>query len=83
MSRTHYVHILLFPCLECQLPASITLLSDKRDREQIDRQIVCVECRFCGCSSDAMGVTAVKHLVEVWDEADLPHSYSDTSRTGS
>lgn len=63
-----FAHVLLFSCPQCRSPLASACASTKKNLEQADAQWFSPRCH-CGWMGDVIGVTAVKHWVEPWQEA--------------
>ena len=62
-----FAHVLLFSCPHCGSPLASACASIKRNLEQAEAHWFNPVCH-CGWTGDVMGVTAVKHWVEPWQE---------------
>jgi hypothetical protein len=62
-----YAHVLLFGCPQCGSPLASACASTKRNLEQAEAHWFSPHCH-CGWTGDVMGVTAIKHWVEPWEE---------------
>jgi aspartate carbamoyltransferase regulatory subunit len=61
-----YVHILLFACPDCNLPVSISRVSNEKNLETVDAERLHIKCSYCEKPSDVTVVTAKRHYVEEW-----------------
>ncbi|MGC2767582.1 MAG: hypothetical protein WB607_18890, partial [Candidatus Acidiferrum sp.] len=61
-----YIHILLFVCPDCNLPVSISRVSNEKNLETVDAERLHITCSYCDRSSDVTAVTAKRHYVEDW-----------------
>ncbi len=61
-----YVHVLLFACPDCNLPVSISRVSNEKNLETVDAERLRIECSYCDKSCDVTAVTAKRHYVEEW-----------------
>jgi hypothetical protein len=62
-----FVHVLLFRCPRCGLPLTATSVSDNLDREHVAIRGFRRECQ-CGWSGEFVGLTAIHHWVEPWEQ---------------
>jgi hypothetical protein len=42
-----YVHLLLFACPDCNLPVSISRVSNEKDLETVDAEHLRITCSYC------------------------------------
>ena len=61
-----YAHSLLFACPNCNFPIAISLVSEKKNFEDVDEELVAVKCSLCGQASEVIAVTARTHWVTDW-----------------
>jgi hypothetical protein len=61
-----YIHVLLFVCPDCNLPISISRVSNEKNLETVDAERLHITCSYCDRSSDVTSVTAKRHYVEDW-----------------
>jgi hypothetical protein len=64
-----YAHTLLFVCPECDLPVSISKISQEKNLEVIDGMRVRVRCDYCDYTSELIALTAKTHWVTEWEDA--------------
>ena len=62
-----FVHVLLFRCPQCGLPLTATSVSENMDREHVAIRGFRQACQ-CGWSGEFVGLTAVHHWVEPWEQ---------------
>jgi hypothetical protein len=62
-----FAHVLLFRCPQCGSPLASACASRKRNLEQAEAHWFKPHCH-CGWTGDVIGVIAVKHWVEAWQE---------------
>jgi hypothetical protein len=63
----NYAHVMLFSCPDCGSPLATACASTKRNLEQAEAHWFSPRCH-CGWTGDVMGVLAVRHWVEEWQE---------------
>ena len=61
-----YAHVLLFACPDCNLPVSISRVSNEKNLEIVDAERLRVTCSYCGKSSHVIATQARRHYVEEW-----------------
>lgn len=61
-----YVHVLLFVCPDCNLPVSISRVSNEKNLETVDAEHFRMACGYCEKSSELTAVEAKRHYVEEW-----------------
>jgi hypothetical protein len=61
-----YIHVLLFVCPDCNLPVSISRVSNEKNLETVDAERLHITCSYCDSSADVTAVTAKRHYVEDW-----------------
>jgi hypothetical protein len=61
-----YAHILLFACPDCNLPVSISRVSNEKNLETVEAERLHIKCSYCERSSEVTAVTAKRHYVEEW-----------------
>ena len=72
-----FAHVLLFSCPECGAPLATACASARRNLEPAEGHWFNPHCH-CGWTGDVMGVTAIKHWVEGWDQpVDSPAAACD------
>jgi len=62
-----FAHVLLFSCPACGSPLATACASTRKNLEQAEGHWFNPHCH-CGWAGDVMGVTAVKHWVESWEQ---------------
>jgi aspartate carbamoyltransferase regulatory subunit len=63
---TRFVHVLLFSCPDCNLPVSISRISNEKNLETVDAEHLHIRCSYCDKISDVAAITAKRHYVEEW-----------------
>lgn len=63
-----FAHVLLFSCPNCDSPLASACVSTRKNLEPAEAHWFSPHCH-CGWTGDVMGVNAVKHWVEPWEEA--------------
>ena len=64
-----YAHTLLFVCPDCNLPIAISRISDKKNLEGVDGELVRIKCAYCEQASEVSAVTAKVHWVTDWSDS--------------
>lgn len=62
-------HTLLFVCPDCNLPSSISRISDFKNLEQVEQMSFHIRCESCDKTFQMMGFLAKLHWVTEWDGA--------------
>jgi hypothetical protein len=71
---TPFVHTLLFSCKSCNRPLAISVLSARRNLEEIDADTFEVGCE-CGWRKESLGIEATRHWVnECEDKVTIENS---------
>jgi len=61
-----FAHTLLFACPECNLPVSVSRISDKKNLEEVDALLIRTRCEYCEKPLETLAITAKEHWVSPW-----------------
>lgn len=67
MSHVFYAHTLVFACPDCNQPIAVSHLTEERNLESVDGQMLYILCSHCNSSAEVLGATAKRHLVQRWE----------------
>jgi len=71
-SSDQFAHVLLFACPHCGRPLASACASIAGNLEIADAHWFQPHCH-CGWTGDVIGMTAIKHWVEAWNEGPGPN----------
>jgi len=67
-----FAHTLLFACPDCNLPVAVSRISDEKNLEEIDSQLVKLKCECCEKLVHVPAITAKEHWVSDWPLVTAP-----------
>jgi len=64
-TQTHFAHVLLFACPQCERPLATACASPGKNLESADAKFYNPHCH-CGCTGPVAGIEAMRHWVQQW-----------------